>query len=124
MIGGRVLEAAVTSAANVGWTLLQFVSGKFPAASVKPKWAPAPLLKSWEKSSPVLGWPRTTDSLCPTCVKETRAQILAGDIDLERLRHQTIGEIKATIHERHGRVEIEKTCPHHGTFTDTLAISP
>jgi uncharacterized radical SAM superfamily Fe-S cluster-containing enzyme len=124
MIGGRVLEAAVTSAANVGWTLLQLVNGKFPAASVKPKWAPGPLLKSWEKSSPVLGWPRTTDSLCPTCVKETRAQVLAGDIDLERLRHQTTGEIKATIHERHGRVEIEKTCPLHGTFTDTLAINP
>src|SRR6187455_3793708 len=97
MIGGRVLEAAVTSAANVGWTLLQFVNGKFPAASVKPKWAPAPLLKSWEKSSPVLGWPRTTDSLCPTCVKETRARILSGADDAEILRSSQVGEIRANI---------------------------
>ena len=33
---------------------------------------PAPLLKSRERTSPQLGWPRTTDSLCPTCVRETR----------------------------------------------------
>ena len=124
MIGGRVLESAVATAANVGWHLLQTVNARFPAASFKPNWAPGPMLKSWEKSSPVLGWPRTTDSLCPTCVKEARARILSGDIDLAALRSQTSGEIKATIRERQGRVEIEKTCPTHGTFTDTLAINP
>ena len=43
-------------------------------AAVVPNWAPGPMLKSWEKSKPVLGWPRTTDSLCPTCVREVRAQ--------------------------------------------------
>jgi uncharacterized radical SAM superfamily Fe-S cluster-containing enzyme len=97
---------------------------RFPSASFKPKWAPAPMLKSWEKSSPVLGWPRTTDSLCPTCVKEARARILSGKLDLDEIRLQTTGEIKATIRERHGRIEIEKTCPQHGTFSDTLAINP
>jgi uncharacterized radical SAM superfamily Fe-S cluster-containing enzyme len=124
MIGARTLERAVCGAADIAWRVLQQVNTRFPAASFQPKWAPAPLLKSWEKSSPVLGWPRTTDSLCPTCVKETRARILAGDIDLESLRTSTTGEIKATILERDGQVVIEKTCPLHGTFTDTLAVNP
>ena len=49
-----------------------------PAKSFQPKWADAPLLKSHERTSPQLGWPRTTDSLCPTCVRETREAILSG----------------------------------------------
>ena len=36
-------------------------------------------LKSRERSQPPLGWPRTTDSLCPTCVRETRTRILSGE---------------------------------------------
>jgi uncharacterized radical SAM superfamily Fe-S cluster-containing enzyme len=81
-------------------------------------------LKSWERTSPVLGWPRTTDSLCPTCVREARARILSGADDVDILRTSVAGEIKAQILERDGRIVIEKTCPSHGTFTDTLAINP
>ena len=80
--------------------------------------------KSWEKTSPALGWPRTTDSLCPTCVKHARARILSGADDIETLRTSQVGEIKATILERNGKIEIEKTCPIHGTFTDVLATNP
>jgi hypothetical protein len=82
------------------------------------------MLKSWERTAPVLGWPRTTDSLCPTCVREARARILSGGDDVDVLRTSQVGEIKAQILERDGRILIEKTCPTHGTFTDTLAISP
>jgi uncharacterized radical SAM superfamily Fe-S cluster-containing enzyme len=80
--------------------------------------------KSWEKSSPLLGWPRTTDSLCPTCVRAARARILSGADDVEILRTTQMGEIKARIVERDGKIEIEKTCPIHGSFSDTLAIDP
>ncbi len=40
----------------------------------------------------------------------------------KRLVNEHVGEIKAQIIERNGRVIVEKTCPIHGTFTDTLAI--
>ena len=83
-----------------------------------------PLMKSSERTRPQLGWPRTTDSLCPTCVRETRARILAGEQSIESLVNEHAGEIKAHILERDGKVVIEKTCPQHGTFTDTLAINP
>jgi uncharacterized radical SAM superfamily Fe-S cluster-containing enzyme len=120
----RVLEAAITGAANVAWTACLAAARRRPGKSHTPAWAPGPIQKSWEKTSPTLGWPRTTDSLCPACVKEARARILHGDDDAEVLRSGHVGEIKAHILERDGAIQIEKTCPLHGTFTDTLAIDP
>ena len=81
-------------------------------------------MKSAERSKPQLGWPRTTDSLCPTCVREARTRILAGEQSIASLVNENVGEIKAHIVERDGKVIVEKTCPQHGTFTDTLAINP
>jgi uncharacterized radical SAM superfamily Fe-S cluster-containing enzyme len=120
----KQLETAVSSIANAAWHVFQIANRRVPGPSFQPSWAPAPLPKSWERSSPALGWPRTTDSLCPTCVRETRARILAGDADPNILVTEHVGEIKAHILERDGKVIIEKTCPQHGTFTDVLAINP
>jgi uncharacterized radical SAM superfamily Fe-S cluster-containing enzyme len=119
----RTLETIVSRAANVGWKACMLAAGRRPAGSFQPPWASGPLLRSWERSSPPLGWPRTTDSLCPDCVKEARSRILSGEDDVNVLRTSQVGEIKATIVERDGKILIEKTCPHHGTFTDTLSIS-
>jgi len=124
MVLTKILEVAITQAANVAWAACAASARRLPTASFQPKWAAAPLLKSWQKSSPVLGWPRTTDSLCPTCVMEARARILSGADDAEILRSSQVGEIRAHIVERDGKILIEKTCPTHGTFTDTLAIDP
>ncbi len=124
MTGTRVLETAVAKAATIGWAACQAANRWFPSKAFQPKWASRPMLKSWERTAPVLGWPRTTDSLCPTCVREARARILSGADDVDILRTSQVGEIKAHILERDGRIVIEKTCPVHGTFTDTLAINP
>src|SRR5215467_8731920 len=120
----RQLEGAASHLANAAWHVLQSFNRHVPSKSFQPAWAPAPLPKSWERTSPVLGWPRTTDSLCPTCVRETRARILSGELDVQRLIEDHHGEIKAQILERDGQIIIEKTCPEHGTFTDVLAINP
>jgi uncharacterized radical SAM superfamily Fe-S cluster-containing enzyme len=120
----KPLELALVGAAKVAWPAFQMINRQFEARPFHPSWAPAPLLKSRERTSPQLGWPRTTDSLCPTCVRETRARLLAGEQSVESLVNGHAGEIKAHIQERGGKVIIEKTCPTHGTFTDTLAIDP
>ena len=120
----KPVELAFTAAARLGWPAFQAINRCFEGRSFQPKWAAAPLLKSRERSSPQLGWPRTTDSLCPTCVRETRTRILSGEQAIDTLVGQHVGEIKAHIFERDGKVIIEKTCPSHGTFTDTLAINP
>jgi hypothetical protein len=57
-------------------------------------------------------------------VKETRARILAGAIDVDTLRTSATGEIKAQIVERDGEILMEKTCPIHGTVVDVLSNNP
>ena len=72
----NVVEAMIKDIADLGWRGLQAVNRRFPdSPSPSPEWAPGPLLKSYERSKPPLGWPRDTDSLCPRCVIETRSAI-------------------------------------------------
>src|SRR6476469_4054090 len=99
MLARRQLETAVSYLADAAWRGFQVVNRRIPTGTFHPTWAPAPLAKSWERTSPVLGWPRTTDSLCPTCVREDRARILSGADDVDILRKSVAGEIKAQILE-------------------------
>ena len=120
----RQLETAVSYLANATWRAFQMINTRIPEGSFHPTWAPAPMQKSRQRTAPALGWPRTTDSLCPACVRETRKRILARDVDPETLVTERVGEIQAQIVERDGKILIEKTCPHHGRFSDVLAINP
>ena len=101
---------------------IQYFNKHNPNPSFTPKWSDKPLLKSWEKSKPTLGWPRTTDSLCPDCVKEAREAIIDGRKDWTDLVHEKVGEIKAQIIERDGQVWMVKECPIHGKYEDLMAI--
>ena len=118
----RPVETVLAGSARLAWPAFQAINRRLASGTFQPRWAPAPLPKSHERSKPPLGWPRTTDSLCPTCVKEARRRILSGEQSIETLVREQVGEIQASIVERDGRVLVEKTCPIHGTFTDTLAI--
>jgi hypothetical protein len=80
------------------------------------------MLKSYQKTKPPLGWPRQTDSLCPTCVREARQAILDGTRPLETLLNEKVGEIKATIDEKDGKIVMIKDCPIHGHFEDVMAM--
>jgi uncharacterized radical SAM superfamily Fe-S cluster-containing enzyme len=120
----KPVELALVTAAKLAWPAFQLINRQFESRPFHPRWAPAPLLKSAQRTKPQFGWPRTTDSLCPTCVREIRARILSGEQSLDTLINGHNGEIKAQIVERDGKVVIEKTCATHGTFTDTLAIDP
>src|SRR6266852_7363429 len=102
----KPLELALTGGARLLWPAFQAINQRVDAALFQPKWADRPLLKSRERSKPQFGWPRTTDSLCPTCVRETRARILSGDADPSILVTEHGGEIKAHILERDGKVVI------------------
>jgi 7,8-dihydro-6-hydroxymethylpterin dimethyltransferase len=118
----KYVEKAVTYAAGAAW----FVFDKFNQINQNPgftpKWSDKPLLKSWEKVKPPLGWPRETDSLCPRCVPEIRQQILDGQTPVDILYNERAGEIKAQIIERDGKILMVKDCPTHGHFEDVMAI--
>ena len=120
----KPVELALTNGARLAWPAFQAVNRRFRGRSFHPKWSPAPLLKSRERSRPPLGWPRTTDSLCPVCVREVRARVLSGDRSLASLVNDHAGEIQAQIFERDGKIVVEKTCQTHGTFVDTLSTNP
>jgi uncharacterized radical SAM superfamily Fe-S cluster-containing enzyme len=118
----KTVDYVVCKAAAVTFNTFQHFNKKNPNPSFTPAWSDKPLLKSWEKSKPTLGWPRETDSLCPGCVKEARDLILNGNKDWRDLVSEKVGEIKAKIIERNGEVWMVKECPIHGKYEDLMAV--
>ena len=118
----KYAEKAAVYAAKGAWAVYERLNRISPNPSFTPKWSDKPLLKSWQKEKPPLGWPRTTDSLCPKCVPEIRKQILDGKLPHEVLLNEKVGEIKAQIIERDGKILMVKDCPKHGHFEDVMSI--
>ncbi len=119
---GKTGSKAASKLADIGWKAFQAVNKTLPEGeSITPNWAAEPLLKSYERTAPPLGFPRETDSLCPTCVKNVRNGVIDKTIPLEILMNSHPGEIKAQIVEENGQVLMKKTCPTHGDFVDVMA---
>ena len=117
----KYVDRAVSVAAGVTFNTVQYFNNFSPNPSFIPRWSDKPLLKSWEKTKPQLGWPRETDSLCPGCVKEARERIISGDQEWQSLLNEKVGEIKASIIERDGEVWMVKDCSIHGHYEDMMA---
>src|SRR5881296_3934490 len=120
----KYAEKGLSIAANGAWVVFNALNKINQRPAFTPKWSDKPLLKSYEKTKPPLGWPRETDSLCPMCVREARKEILDGKKDVSVLLNEKVGEIKATIIERDGKILMEKDCPIHGHFEDVMAMDP
>lgn len=120
----KYVEKVATVAAKAAWQVFDSLNQISPNPGFTPKWSEKPLLKSYEKMKPKLGWPRTTDSLCPKCIPEVRQEIIDGKKDVSILVNQRPGEIKAQIIERDGKILMVKECPIHGKFEDVMAIDP
>ncbi|MGH7563530.1 MAG: hypothetical protein ACREK5_03790, partial [Gemmatimonadota bacterium] len=86
----KCLDWALCKAAAMAFDVIQLVNRYRPNPSFTPKWSDKPLLKSWEKSKPRLGWPRETDSLCPQCVVEARKRIIEGEEDYQVLINEKV----------------------------------
>ncbi|RPJ56418.1 MAG: radical SAM protein, partial [Acidobacteria bacterium] len=78
----KYAEKVLAGAANAAWAVLQLGYRMKRNPSFIPKWSDQPILKSWEKTKPTLGWPRQTDSLCPVCTRELRQDIVDGKKDV------------------------------------------
>lgn len=117
----KYLEKILTVAAGMTFNVVRFFARReYP--SFIPNWSDKPLLKSGQKTKPPLGFPRTTDSLCPRCVIEARKKILNDEVDYRAVIEKGVGEIKATILERDGQIWMVKECPIHGKFEDILSV--
>ena len=120
----KYVEKGLTIAARGAWAVFDGLNSIKPNGTFTPRWSDIPLQKSWQKVKPPLGWPRETDSLCPNCVREARQSILDGKVDYKILLNEKVGEIKAIITEKDGRIVMIKDCPVHGHFEDVMAIDP
>jgi tetraether lipid synthase len=118
----KYFEKGLTMLAGGVWAVFDRANRIRQNPSFTPNWSDRPLLKSYQKVKPPLGWPRTTDSLCPKCVPEIRQQIIDGKLPHEILLTERIGEIKAQIIERDGQILMVKDCAKHGHFEDVMAI--
>jgi len=118
----KYAEKLVTVAAGAAWTVFDKLNQIHQNPSFTPKWSDKPLLKSYQKTKPPLGWPRETDSLCPRCIPEIRKEIVDGKRDYKILLKEKVGEIKAKVIERDGKILMVKDCPVHGHFEDVMAI--
>src|SRR5213593_4499633 len=118
----KYAEKGLSIAANGAWVVFNGLNQIAQHPSFTPAWSDKPLLKSYQKTKPPLGWPRETDSLCPVCVREARQAILDGKQNVSVLLHEKVGEITATILERDGKILMVKDCPIHGHFEDVMAI--
>src|ERR1700737_5171652 len=96
----KYVEKGLTIVAGGAWVVFNTLNKIQQKASFTPKWSDKPLLKSYQKTKPPLGWPRTTDSLCPKCVPEIRNQIVDGTLPHEILLNEKVGELKEQIIER------------------------
>src|SRR5689334_7899132 len=112
----KYFEKGLSFAANGAWVVFDRLNKINQNPSFTPRWSDKPILKSYQKTKPPLGWPRETDSLCPTCTREARQAILDGKKDVSVLLNEKVGEIKATILERDGKILMVKDCPLHGHF--------
>ncbi len=118
-------SSLVSSASDLLWRTFQAVNGRISQGELPhPHWAPGRILKSRQRTSPPLGFPRVTDSLCPRCVPEARAQVLSGALDVSEITNGHVGEISAEIIEENGRILMRKTCLKHGQFEDVLSTDP
>src|SRR4026208_953906 len=120
----KYVEKGLAITANGMWQVFSTANKIKQNPSFTPRWSDKPLLKSHQKTKPPLSWPRQTDSLCPTCTREARQEILDGKKDVSILLNEKVGEIKATILERDGKILMVKDCPIHGHFEDVRARGP
>jgi uncharacterized radical SAM superfamily Fe-S cluster-containing enzyme len=118
-----VWERMLSAGASGAWAVLQAGNRLIPGAARQAQWAPSAACAR-PGSRPELDIPRSTTSLCPVCVRELRGRISAGKLGPDTLRQSQPGQIPARILERDGCIVMEKECPVHGHFKETLSTNP
>ena len=54
----KAMDYVLCKTASATFNAIQVFNKYNPNPNFTPKWSDKPLLKSWEKSKPTLGWPR------------------------------------------------------------------
>ena len=119
------MEKGLSIAANGVWQVFSAANKIKQNPSFTPRWSgqTAAQVLSEDQAAARLAPPDRL-ALCPTCTREARQEILDGKKDVSVLLNEKVGEIKATIIERDGKILMVKDCPIHGHFEDVMAMDP
>ena len=118
----KYVEKVAVAAAQGTWVVFDRLNRSSPTRRLRRSGPKSHCSSRTRSPSRRLVGPATTDSLCPKCVPEIRQQILDGKLPREVLMNEKVGEIKATIVEREGKILMVKDCPIHGHFEDVMSI--
>jgi len=88
----------------------------------QPKWSDKPLLKSVAEGEAAARLAAHYRLAVSEVRAEIRQQIIDGKLPHEILLNERVGEIKAQIIERDGKILMVKDCPKHGHFEDVMSI--
>src|SRR5947207_3705018 len=113
----RLIERALCAISEIAWRVPLGTARRGQQAS---SWVPGKRSDRPSRSAIPLGVPRTTRSVCPDCVIETRNAVLDGRTDINVFKRDP-GVINAEIIEEAGRILMRKICQIHGPFEDVLA---
>ena len=110
----KYVEKGLALAANGAWVIFSNLNKIKQRPSFTPKWSDKPLLKSYQKTKPPrlaachrLALPDVHARSAP--VDSRRQQ------DVSVLLNEKVGEIKATILERDGKILMVRTAPSTAT---------
>ena len=99
-------------AANAAWLVFDKLNSASTRTPRSPRNGPtSPCSRSGRRSSRRSAGRAKPIRLCPKCVPEIRQQILDGKMPVEILKNEKVGEIKAQIIERDGKILMVKDCP-------------
>ena len=120
----KYVEKGLAIAANGIWQVFSTANKIKQNPSFTPRWSDKPLLKSLPEDQAAARLAARDRLALPDCTREARQAILDGKKDVSVLLNEKVGEIKATILERDGKILMVKDCPIHGHFEDVMAIDP
>ena len=112
----KYAEKALTVAARGAWVVFDKFNQISPNASFTPKWSDKPLLKSLSEGEAAAGLAAYDRLALPEMRAGDSPADLDGKLPHELLLNEKVGEIKAQIIERDGKILMVKDCRSTGTL--------
>ena len=119
------VEKVVAVAANAAWFVFDKLNSINPNPSFTPKWSDKPLAQELGKAEAEAGLAaRDRFAVSEVHPRNPPADSRRQDSRSRFCRNEKVGEIKANIIEKDGKIVMVKECPIHGQFEDLMSIDP
>ena len=118
------IEKALTFGARGAWFVFERLNRILPARLFHSRWSDKPLLKSYRNPSRHWVGRARPIRFALSVSRKSAAGFSTENFLTKSCSNEKVGEIKAQIIERDGRIMMVKDFPAHGHFEDVMAIDP